>query len=91
MGEKYIFLGFESGSFTPEGETAARSYNTLFVMRPAEARAGTVSSGYRADKLRCREPVWNGQDLDPFDEVAVHFDRFGRVMGLELVKKYKGK
>lgn len=92
MGEHFIFLGWAHGSFIPDGQSTAVTYNNLYVMQPLDAKAGNmIVSGYRAEKLRCATEVWNGLDLKPFDQVEVFFGRNNRVTGVKVVQRYEDK
>lgn len=92
MGEKYIFLGWAYGSFTPHDSNQERTYSTMYVMQPmAEDGGNSKGSGFRAEKLRCVERIWEGQDLVPFDQIEVFFDRYSRAIGLKVTSRYSDK
>lgn len=92
MGEKYIFLGWAKGSFETQDTHEKRQYYQLFVMQQLVSRSGDSEvSGFRAEKLRCSGEVWQGLELCPFDKVALVFDRFQRVIEVQVVERHEDK
>lgn len=82
---QYVYLGFQEGSFTPQGETLARDYKNIFVLSSPSTSSNRRVVGYASEKLRIlNTDILN--DFLPGDLVQLFFDQYGRVQTVLKVK-----
>ena len=77
----YVFLGWASGMFKPDGSNDKRPYHNMFVFSPVSTFESDdyKASGFKAEKKKCVSPnVWVG--LEPGDKVRLFFDDKGRII-----------
>lgn len=90
MDKCYTFCGYDYGTFRTRDTNEERKYCNIYVISPLEGGSGRYCDGYRAEKFSCTGPEVF-KDVEPHDVVTLTFNRYGRVIGIEVVEKKSEK